>query len=237
MKTLNAQILDLKTEAKNQRARGLNGYPRALTRLKAAIELLQQGLAGTTVAVAVRELTKDLADCHGMVGGVERRWALEGEPAQEILHLARSCMAYDEGHRHEWDPQHGTPASYNLVNRLSGRLLIRPDLLRLDEIVDLGCEMEPLNLPRELAKARTLIDEKLANKGNFWVEADLALLDMLMGQADASTVYTTFLGLKPSGYAFSSVLDGLRPLVLKQVATLPGIQAAIELLEARRPAS
>lgn len=237
MKPLNEQILDLKNEAKNQRARGLKGYARALARLTAAIELVEQGLDGTSVAVAIRELTKDLADCYGMIGGVERRWALEGEPAEEMLHLARSCAAYDEGHRHEWDPQHGTPASYNLVNRLTGRLLIRPDLLGLDEAVDLGGELGRLNLPQELTKARTLINDMLANKGNFWVEADLALLEVLMGRADASTAYATFISLKPPGYAFSSVLDGLHPLVLKQVATKPGIQAAIELLESRRPAS
>lgn len=237
MKPLNEQILDLKTEAKNQRDRGLKGYPRALARLNAAIDLAQEGLAGTTVSVAIRQLTKELADCYGMVGGVERRWGLEGDGAEQSRHLTLSCIAYDNGHRHEWDPAHGTPATYNLVNRLTGRLLIRPDQLQLDEVVDLGNGVTPMNLQLELSRARILIDEQLANKGNFWAEADLALLNVLTGRAEASAAYATFLALSPPGYAFGSALDGLRPLVKKQVATAPALDAAIELLVARRPTS
>lgn len=237
MKPLNEQILDLKTEAKNQRDRGLRGYPRALARLSAAIDLAREGLAGTVVSVAVRQLTKELADCYGMVGGVERRWGLESDPTEQSAHLTRSCIAYDHGHRHEWDPAHGTPGTYNLVNRLTGRLLIRPDLLEVDEVVDIGSGMTPMNLRQELAGARTLIDEQLASKGNFWAEADLALLNVLTGRAEAAAAYATFLSLSPPGYAFGSALDGLRPLVTKQVATAPALDAAIELLVARRPAS
>ncbi len=237
MKPLGEQIIELKTEAKNQRDRGLRGYPRALARLNAAIALAEQGLAESTVTDVVRAFTKELADCHGMVGGVERRWGIEGEEDARLAHLGSSCIAYDAGHRHEWDPVYGTPATYNLVNRLTGRLLIRPDLLVCDEVVDLGQGIAPMNVNHELAEAMNLIEAQLAKKGNFWAEADLALLQVLTGRAPASTAYAPFLALSPPGYAFGSALDGLAPLAASTIATRESLQAAITELSSRRPAS
>jgi hypothetical protein len=186
MKSLTEQILDLKTEAKNQRDRGVKGYPRALTRLNTAIGLATEGLITTSVTDVILQLTKELADCHGMVGGIERRWGIENGDAERVSHLAASCIAYDEGYRHEWDSKYGTPATYNLVNRLTSRLLIEPKLLERDGVVDLGNSVPPINVKHELLAAMTLIDEQLANKGNFWAEADLALLRVLTGRADAT---------------------------------------------------
>jgi hypothetical protein len=147
MKSLIEQILDLKTEAKDQRDRGLKGYPRALARLKMAIGLAKEGLTTTSVTDAVRQLTKELADCYGMVGGIQRRWGIESRDVERLGHLAASCIAYDEGYRHEWDPKYGTPATYNLVNRLTSRLLIEPKLLETDEVADLGNSVPPINVP------------------------------------------------------------------------------------------
>jgi hypothetical protein len=237
MKPLTEQILDLKTEAKNQRDRGLSGYSRALARLDAAIGLAQQGLAGTTVADAIRQFTKELADCYGMKGGVERRWGMEAGESERSNHLASSCSAYDNGYRYEWDPQYGTPATYNLVNRLTGRLLIKPDLGSTDAIVDLGNGLAPINVKLELSEAIKLIDAQLANKGNFWSEVDLALLKVLSGAADPSTAYAAFFALSPPSYAFASALDGLRPLVAAKVPTAQSLELAIELLTSKRPSS
>jgi hypothetical protein len=235
MKPLTEQILDLKTEAKNQRDRGLKGYPRALARLDAAIGLARSGLAATSVADAVRQLTKELADCYGMIGGVERRWGIEDDEAARVAHLSKSCIAYDEGYVHEWDSKHGTPATYNLVNRLTGRLLIRPDLLGLDEVVDLGHGVEPINLKQAMREAEALIARQLSSKGNFWAEADLALLQVLTGHAEPMSAYAPFVALSPPGFAFNSALDGLRPLASSTIASAPTLNAAIGLLTARRP--
>jgi hypothetical protein len=237
MKSLTEEILDLKTEAKNHRDRGLKGYPRALARLNTAIGLANKGLTTTSVADAVRQLTKELADCHGMVGGIERRWGIESRDLERLGHFAASCIAYDEGYRHEWDPKYGTPATYNLVNRLTSRLLIEPKLLETDGVVDLGNSVPPINLKRELLGAMALIEEQLANKGNFWAEADLALLRVLTGQADATTAYAPFLALSPPDFAFGSALDGLRPLASASLATASSLQAAAGLLTSKRPLS
>jgi hypothetical protein len=244
MKSLTEQILDLKTEAKNQRDRGIKGYDRALTRLNTAIGLATKGLTTTSVTDAVRQLTKELADCHGMVGGIERRWGIEGRDVERLGHLAASCIAYDEGYRHEWDEKYGTPATYNLVNRLISRLLIDPKLLEIDKVVDLGNSVEPINVKCELVDAMKRIDERLANKGNFWAEADLALLRVLTGRADAATAYAPFFALSPPDYAFGSALDALRPLAdalrplaSANLAAASSPQAAVGLLTSKRPRS
>jgi hypothetical protein len=237
MKSPIEQILDLKTDAKNQRDRGLKGYPRALVRLNSAIRLAQEGLTATSVTDAVRQLTKELADCNGMVGGIERRWGIEGEEGERVKHLAAACIAYDEGYRHEWDDKYGTPATYNLVNRLTSRLLIERKLLDTDHVVDLGMGVEPINVRSQLIDAMARIEEHLANKGNFWAEADLALLRVLAGGADATTAYAPFFALSPPDFAFVSALDGLRPLASTNLPTASSLQAAVALLTSRRPLS
>ena len=157
--------------------------------------------------------------------------------AERLTHLALSCTAYDKGYQREWDPAHGTPATYNLVNRLTGRLLIQPDVLERDEVVDLGNGVAPINVRSELLQGERLIEERLASKGNFWAEADLALLQVLTGRADATTAYAPFFALSPPGYAFGSALDGLRPLAASRLATAPALGAAIALLTSKRPTS
>jgi len=233
MKTLFEQILDLKTEAKNQRDRGLKGYKAARSRLSAAIGLAGQGLAQTSVSDVRRQFAKELADCHGMVGGVERRWAIEGPEEERGSHLGASCCAYDAGFGYEWDPQYDIRASYNLVNRLTGRLMMRPELLEVEDLVVLGAGIEPLNLPSKLGEAIDLIDLHLAKKGNFWAEADLALLNVLLGRADAESAYAPFNELSPPAYAYTSALDGLRPLAALPMKTAQALKAAVTVLEAR----
>lgn len=227
-------ILDLKTEAKNLRDLGLDGYEEALASLASAIEKAQAGLAAATVHDSRRQMAKQLADCHGIAGGVQRRWAIEGHAADRTAHLAAACAAYDAGYRYEWDEAYNIRDSYNLVNRLTGRLLLRPDLRLRDEVVDLGHGLEPLNLPRALADAAARIEQHLANKGNFWAEADLGLLRLLRGDADAALAYAAFTALSPPGYAYGSTLDGLRPLAATLGAALPALHAAVDLLEQRR---
>src|SRR5262249_34336283 len=154
----------------------------------------------------------------------ERRWGLEGDAAGRPHHLVASCAAYDAGHGYEWDERYDIRDSYNLVNRLIARLLIRPEVLHLDEVVDLGGGLEPLNVPTELDKAKAAVEQYLAKKGNFWAEADLALLRVLIDRTDAAIAYAEFCKLKPPAYAFTSALDGLRPLTALPTDAAPALQ-------------
>jgi hypothetical protein len=235
MTTAAEQVLELKTEAKNLRDLGLVGYPDAVETLQSAIAIAEAALKQTTLAGVVRQMAKELADCHGMVGGIQRRWGLETEGAEQRDHLARSCLAYDDGWRYEWNEAYAIQASYNLVNRLTGRLLMRPDLLTTPGEFDLGGGVQAKNLPQQLADARKCIDQTLARKGNFWAEADLALLTVLLTGAEPATAYAGFLALSPPAYAFDSVLDGLRPLARLDFKATPQLQAAERWLVAQRP--
>jgi hypothetical protein len=237
MNSVIKQIQDLKTEAKNQRDRGIRGYARALKSLENALAAASACLAETTVSDVARDAAKELADCHGMMGGIQRRWALEGPEVERRTHLASSCKAYDSGYGYEWNETYKIYASYNLTNRLFGRVLIDPDLLRKDETVDLGDAIPPLNVPHELSEAEARINLHLANKGNFWAEADLALLRILRQKMEVPLAYAPFVALSPPDYAYSSALDGLRPLAELPIADAPMLQAAMDFLEKRRPQS
>ena len=235
MKPLIEQIREIKTEAKNLRDLGIEGYEDAVAALQSAIAKASVGLTDAAVADIERQMAKELADCHGMVGGVQRRWAIEGDAAARFEHLAQSCHAYDAGWRYEWNERYDIRASYNLVNRLTGRLLIRPELLRLDDAVDLGGGIQPLRLPHELSDAMAKIDQHLAKRGNLWAEADLALLKVLLGDADIASAYAPFYTLSPPAYAYASALDGLRPLAASSLETAAALKSAVAMLEARRP--
>jgi hypothetical protein len=233
MPTLSEQILEAKTAAKNLRDRGLKGYRRAVNRLQEAIAKAQEGLEETNVPDLRRNYARHLADCFGMIGGVERRWGLEGEADERSSHLVASCQAYDAGCGFEWDEQYDIRASYNLVNRLTGRLLLCPDLLREERKTDPGFGLAPINFPEEMQQAIGKIVDYLANKGDFWAEADLALLRMLTRGEEPESAYAIFLSLSPPRYAFESALDGLRPLAALPLSSSRKLQAAVALLKAR----
>jgi hypothetical protein len=60
------RIRELKTGAKNQRDRGVKGYPRALSMLKEAIAIAQADLGESTVAERRSQLASELSDCYGI---------------------------------------------------------------------------------------------------------------------------------------------------------------------------
>lgn len=225
-------IRDLKLQAKNQRDRGFAGYPRAVKRATEAIAQLEQAMAQTSVPEARLPLAKELADCHGLVGGVERRWALEGPAQERESHLIRSVAEYDSGHCYESDPQYGIINSYNLVNRLTSRILLHPDILTSAGLFDLGHGLRPIDLPLELQTAVTAIREQLAGprKGDYWAMADLGLLEVLLDLAPPRVAYASFLSVRHEVFTIASVLDGLQPLADLPIKVAPALQEAARLV-------
>ncbi len=229
-----SRIVELKTEAKNLRDLGIDGFDDAVKTAEKAIAIAGEALAGTSVYEVKREMSRELADCYGIIGGLQRRWGLELEGEARLVHLASSCRAYDTGFDQEWNDDYQNYKSYNLVNRLTTRLLIRAGLIDIDAEVDLAHGVKPRNVPKELRRARDRIIERLANKNDFWAEADLAMLQLLLDRADPAAAYARFLALSPLGWVFPSVLDGLRPLAaLPALAGWP-LQQAVALLEERQ---
>jgi hypothetical protein len=229
------RIRDLKTGAKNQRDRGIDGYPSARTLLTEAIAMARTELACSTVADRRIEMAIELSDCFGLIGGVQRRWADEADDGSRAEHLKDAVRAYDEGFGFESDPEFGIVNSYNLVNRLVVRLLLAPAALATDEPVLLAPDIAPMKLRDELDKAAATVRGQIAGprRGDYWALADLALLEVLSGRSAPSAAYADFLALSPPDFAYDSVLGGLRPLVELPLATAPELAAAVALLQAR----
>src|SRR4051794_18617652 len=81
------RIGELKTQAKNRR--DLKRYDRAAALVKQAIDLASQEYQTSSVPEWRATLVSELADCWGILGGIERRWALDPgtDAAQRRAHF------------------------------------------------------------------------------------------------------------------------------------------------------
>jgi hypothetical protein len=235
MSTPIERIRELKTGAKNLRDRGARGYPRALSMLTEAIAIARDDLDRSTGAERRAQLANELSDCFGMVGGVERRWGDESEADERTLHLKAAIRAYDSGFAFESDSQYGIVDSYNRLNRLLVRLLVRPDALAADDVVVIDPEIPAVNLRREFEKASDFIRQQLTSvrRGNYWALADLALVEVLLGRSPAAVAYADFIALSPPDFAYVSALAGLLPLAKLPIPSAPSLGEAVALLEDR----
>lgn len=235
MPTQIERILEIKTGAKNQRDRGIKGYPRALSMLEDAITRARTELDDCTVAEYRAQLAAELCDCFGLVGGVQRRWADATDGDERLGHLKASIRAYDDGFVFESDPHYGIVNSYNLVNRLVVRLLLAPSALAAGGAAVIDPEIAPLNLAMELDKASATIRQQLAGprRGDYWALADLALLEVLLGRSTAAAAYAQFIAMSPPDFAYASAVATLRPLADLPVSSTSALQEAVTLLEGR----
>jgi hypothetical protein len=226
-------IRDLKTAAKNQRDRGPKGYSQAVSILREAISIALGGLEETAVAENRADIAKELCDCFGLVGGVERRWGEVSSGDERAQHLKASIRAYDEGFKFESNPQFGIVDSYNLLNRLLVRLLLSPDAIVVDNAVVFDPDIPPVILKDEFEKASAVIRQQLTGprRGNYWALADLASIEVLLGVSPAAGAYAEFIGLSPPDFAYVSALAGLRPLAELPIPSAPSLREAVNLLE------
>ena len=179
------------------------------------------------------ELAKELSDCYGLIGGVERRWGEMSEGEGRAEHWKASIRAYDQGFKFESDPEFGIVDSYNLVNRLLVRLMLCPDAMNAHAPVALDPAIPPVNLVVELEKASAVIRKQLAGPrlDDFWALADLALIEVLAGQSTPTAAYADFIGKSPPDFAYVSSLAGLRPLAELPLPSASSLRGAVELLD------
>jgi hypothetical protein len=221
------QIREFKTQAKNRRDR--RRYPQAETILKQAIDLGIENLKQTELR---SQIASELADCYGLLGGIQRRWALESQEIEERdKHLRESILAYDEG----WCLESGGDGivnSYGMVNRLISRLFLKPRALS-SGVVDFGEGIAPLDVRGELENAAKAIQDQLAKprRDDYWATADLALVHALLDKDDATQLYMSFIAKSPPDYAYISVLDVLRPLSETDLPVAATLQKAVMVLE------
>jgi hypothetical protein len=233
MSDIMQRVADLKTRAKNRR--DLGRYDLAASLLKQAIDIATREYESSGVHDWRATVASELADCWGILGGIERRWALDpaSDAAKRAAHLQQSIHAYDEGYRYECDPEFGSSNStYNRLNRMIVRLLLHPEWLAEDAESASVNSAETPNVRAELETIRVQIAAQGAD--NLWSAADQALLNVLLGRQDAESAYATFERKQPPDFAYQSAIDGVTPLAALDLPTATELRRAEQLLIASR---
>lgn len=236
MTDLLTTVRELKTKAKNRR--DLGRYKKAIEFLDAAIRMLDDELKAASDSAWRCKLAAELADCWGLIGGIQRRWSTEAATDDERReHMLESIRAYDKGHGFESAREFDISNSYNLLNRLLSRIFLDPGSLGNGKPgVELPDDVEDLKVPRELELAGETVREqlKVRRRGDIWAMADLALINLLLNKGDAHSEYAEFNSASPAGWAYDSVLSTLRPLSELDLAPREKLQEAVKLLEAAK---
>lgn len=220
------KIAELKVGAKNRR--DFERYDRALAMLEEAISQASDEYKKSTNIPEWREtIASELADCWGILGGVQRRWALkldDGSSKEE--HLRKAADAYDAGYKYESEAGVNT---YNRLNRLLVRLLLDPERLRSGQSPSEFASTDTVNVKSELEQVAELLEKQDAD--NVWVAADRALLNVLLGRQDAASAYAPFERKGPPDFACRSALDGIAPLAAINLPTAVELKAAHQRLK------
>jgi len=224
------EINDKKTSAKNRR--DLRRYDRAAALLKQAIDLADHEYSTTNVPEWRATVVSELADCWGILGGVERRWALDpnSDAEQRTTHLRQSISAYDKGFEYESSALPGSASTYNRLNRLISRLLLNPERLVADGN---AADQEPgrtVNVRAELTVIRNQIEQDKIE--SVWTAADFALLNVLLGRQDAASAYSAFEKMQVPDFACQSALDVVAPLAAVDLVTAGELKNAEKRLTA-----
>jgi tetratricopeptide (TPR) repeat protein len=197
------QVLALKASAKS--ARDDQDWDGAISDLQEAIGILRARLTEEPTP-APGWLASELADAHGLMGGIERRWGLLLSGQERERHLEASVAAYDEGFAYEKDLPPNEANTYNRVNRLVGRVLLNPGVLENEstgpEIFDELREAEGI-----LAKQIESVRQK-----DPWAYCDLGTIRLLLGEPDAMRTFRELDRLRPPPFVYDSTLATLEPL-------------------------
>jgi hypothetical protein len=222
------RIVELKTQAKNRR--DLKRWDRAAALLMQAIGLAEEEYHSTKAQEWRAKMASELADCWGILGGLERRWALDpaSDTAQRLEHLQRSIEAHDKGYEYEKESLSSGTSTYNNLNRLLVRLLRDPELLA----TEMGAAGGTMNVREELEKVAEQISQHPID--NVWTAADMALLNVLLGRQDAASAYAAFERMAPPDFARQSVLDLLVPLAKLDLPSAAALRDAERRLGAQR---
>lgn len=233
MATVSDEILALKTQAKNRR--DLRRYGKAVEILERAIELAKNNINNEELR---SQMAQELADSYGLLGGVERRWALESDGEERKGHLEKSIRAYDTAYKYE-SGDYGVVNSYGMLNRLVSRLLLKPESLFMEGMSEFGKDVEPLSMREKLEEARRNIEAQLSRprRDDYWAAADLALVNVLLEEQDPISAYAAFIQKSPPNYAFKSVLDVVRPFAQLQWKLAETFATLTTYLEQRAPTS
>ena len=214
------EILALKAAAKS--ARDADDWNAAITHLAAAASFLIDRIPEAHTVIPAW-LAAELADVYGLLGGVEKRWALTLSGKSRTRHLVASVAAYDKGFGYEQDLQ--PQETYNRVNRLVGRVLLDPHIL--DEMAHATSDF-----PEQLRKADSILTEMVrsARQKDPWAYCDLGTVRLLLGTPNTLIVFQDLDHLRPPAFVYYSTLATLLPLAEVAADLRPELTQAIAQL-------
>jgi tetratricopeptide (TPR) repeat protein len=178
--------------------RSVGHHEQAARLLQSAIAELE-GALETSQPDERKRIAAELADLWGTLGGVYKR--------QE--NLAAAARAYDAGFQYESDPRFGVHSTYNTLNRLVVRILMRPQSLASPSPQD------DEDVPQKLRELRPILEDSVAGPrhDDYWAVADLALVDGLLDDdSGAEAAARHFLSLAPPAHALAAFQDTLARL-------------------------
>lgn len=210
------KALDCKDDALAERNSGHLKEARALIDEAASLldEVWEQkkdsiNSAGPDASPDERELVKALAETYGVKGGILRS---SGE-------FENAVRAYDKGATFEQHPALKVKVenSYNLIQRLTNRVLAEPHQVGAEEWNVFSKDMW-----RELGEARDVLQRQIntGGRGNDpWAAADMITVQLLLAPRDPSNgaqrveeAYTEFEKLEPKPRVYESTLRALEDL-------------------------
>lgn len=225
MLMINDEVLGLKASAKDARKEG--DWEGALDDLNEAIDILLERVpVGADNRGIPDSIASDIADTYGMIGGVERRWGLVLDGSGRAGHLEASVIAYDKGFEYERRLSSNDATTYNRINRLVGRVLIDPFILKVGR--DLS-----VNFFRELKRAEKLVMEQLDSfrMRDPWAYCDLAVIQLLRGSGSALASLNELDLIRPPVFVYESTLETLAPLSEIASVVRPELAEAVQRLK------
>lgn len=166
----------------------------ALPNLEEATKILETDYKETKDDKDKDELSTELADCYGIMGGVYRRLS-EDRDSDVKANLEKALKMYKKGCEYAVD------SSYNLSNLVVIPILIDPENL----------EREQANIEDGIVRIKELTRRE--KKYDWWAWTDLGLFDLLRNDYPAAIVaYKQATQLGPSSLNYKSTLSVLEQL-------------------------
>jgi|HubBroStandDraft_3_1064219.scaffolds.fasta_scaffold267943_2 hypothetical protein len=217
------EVLALKASAKS--ARDDQDWDGATSDLREAIRILR-AREREALSPLPAPLGSQLADTFGLMGGIERKWGLLLSGQEREQHLKTSLEAYDEGFAYEEGLRAGEANTYNRVNRLVGRVLLDPDVLKengraVPEIFG------------ELGEAEEILTKQIGSvrQKDPWAYCDLGTVRLLLGTPDALRTFQELDRLHPPAFVYDSTLATLQPLYKVAADVRPDLGRAAAQLQ------
>ncbi|MFY9570397.1 MAG: hypothetical protein WAV20_03210, partial [Blastocatellia bacterium] len=208
-------------------------FEKAHRALAEALDHLRSlGVPDLEVAKPAREgeiaIAGQIADCHGMIGGIYRTEGKFSEAIQE----------YDKGYMYESSRRFNILNSYNRVNRLVLRILDKPKLLFNPMPVGDVHPQEGKSMRQLLRDCAVEIDRQLreGRADKAWALADLALVRLLGGLEGVETALDALDESAKDYFPYESMLKVIRDLTQKQLA-VAGLVDVGERLRRKLPQS